>query len=92
MKRKLRTSIGENYQVGSIANPPSLDDVREDTKKSNKTLVAKMVAEIYAHSKNNKPLTRTKSPQSQFWSIESHFDQLNDKFESAHFFIYVLML
>ena len=71
MKRKLRTSIGSNYQVGSIAKPPSLDDVREDTIKSNKYIVAKMMAEInaYTNSKNSKPLTRTKSPQSSLGFI-----------------------
>lgn len=62
MKRKLRTSIGNNYQVGSIAKPPTLDDVREETKKSNMTILGRVVAEIYNHNKEKKPLTRTKSP------------------------------
>ena len=47
MKRKLRTSIGNNYQVGSIAKQPTLDDVRDETKKSNMILVGRMKQEIY---------------------------------------------
>ena len=69
MKRKLRTGIGNNYQVSSIAKQPTLDDVRDETKKSNMILVGRMKQEIhnYMHppkkdGSKKKPMARTKSP------------------------------
>ena len=47
MKRKLRTQIGNHYQVGSIAKPPTLTDVRHDVRYMNMTYVKQIMSDIY---------------------------------------------
>ena len=47
MKRKLRTQIGNHYQVGSIAKPPTLTDVRHAVKLANMSYVKQIMSNLY---------------------------------------------